>query len=228
MTLPDQEFATVRDAKTATLCDLIRSHAVAPIAKLLVVGCGDGREADVIARAFGAAAVGIDIERHSDFVGQADFAIMDAAKLALPDQHFDLVFSFHALEHMADPRAALAEMRRVVKPGGVFCVGTPNARRWVGYLGSPADWRTKLAWNWIDWKAMATGRFRNELGAHAGFGRADLLALCQAAFTTGTDATDAYYRRLYQHRARELAWLYRLGLADRLLPSVYVIGRVPG
>lgn len=43
---------------------------------------------------------------------------MDAAALDFPDDSFDLVFSYDAFEHFEDPAAVLAEITRVVRPGG--------------------------------------------------------------------------------------------------------------
>jgi ubiquinone/menaquinone biosynthesis C-methylase UbiE len=51
----------------------------------------------------------------------------DAAQLPFPDASFDLVLCVTALEFMADPSRALAEMARVVAPGGRLVVATLNA-----------------------------------------------------------------------------------------------------
>jgi SAM-dependent methyltransferase len=47
-----------------------------------------------------------------------------------PDESFDLVFSGQTIEHIteADAKKMLAEVRRVLAPGGSFCVDTPNRR----------------------------------------------------------------------------------------------------
>jgi SAM-dependent methyltransferase len=47
----------------------------------------------------------------------------DTAGLA--DQSFDLVYSFNVLEHIQDDRAALAELRRLLKPGGRLVLYVP-------------------------------------------------------------------------------------------------------
>lgn len=51
----------------------------------------------------------------------------DAAELPFPDRSFDLVVGHAVLHHMPDPAAVLAELRRVLRPGGalVFC-GEPS------------------------------------------------------------------------------------------------------
>ena len=52
-----------------------------------------------------------------------EFTRMDAEALALPDREFDAVVSLYALFHFPDPARALAEMRRVLKPGGRLALG---------------------------------------------------------------------------------------------------------
>ena len=45
---------------------------------------------------------------------------------------FDAVLSFFALEHVAEPRAFLAAIRRLLRPGGILHLTVPNVRRNVG------------------------------------------------------------------------------------------------
>ena len=60
--------------------------------------------------------------------------VIDAADLHLPlaDASVDLVLSDWTFEHIAEPVAVVAELSRVLKPGGWLCARTPN--RW-GYIG---------------------------------------------------------------------------------------------
>ena len=51
--------------------------------------------------------------------------------LPLPDNSMDMVFSHEVLEHVTDDRRAMAEMARVVKPGGHIVLFVPN--RWFPF-----------------------------------------------------------------------------------------------
>jgi SAM-dependent methyltransferase len=53
----------------------------------------------------------------------------DAAPLPFRDAAFDALFAGELIEHLPDPRPALAEFRRVVKPGGPLILTTPNRLR---------------------------------------------------------------------------------------------------
>ncbi len=61
-----------------------------------------------------------------------DAEVLDGSgKLPYPDGTFDLIYSDWVIEHLHDPAAFAAEVRRVLKPGGWFCARTPN--KW-GYI----------------------------------------------------------------------------------------------
>jgi SAM-dependent methyltransferase len=49
----------------------------------------------------------------------------DATKLPLADDSLDLVMAFDLLEHLHDDDAAVAEVHRVLKPGGTYLVAVP-------------------------------------------------------------------------------------------------------
>jgi ubiquinone/menaquinone biosynthesis C-methylase UbiE len=75
---------------------------------------GIDASADVVATAAASAeAAGVDNVR---------FEVGDAYALDLPDDAFDIVHAHQVLQHLADPVAALGEMRRVLKPGGILAV----------------------------------------------------------------------------------------------------------
>jgi len=51
-----------------------------------------------------------------------DFAVGDAYAPDFPDGSFDIVHAHQVLQHLTDPVAALVEMRRVCRPGGIVAV----------------------------------------------------------------------------------------------------------
>jgi ubiquinone/menaquinone biosynthesis C-methylase UbiE len=135
------------------------------------------------------------------------------------------VYSYHALEHFDDPLKALKEMKRVLKEGGGYWIGAPNRDRLIGYVGSEsATIGQKIRWNVSDWKARLAGKFRNELGAHAGFTSRELESLLRDVFVEVKNVSDAYYMRIY-HRRKILVSLLRVPLLSRFVyPSVYFMG----
>jgi ubiquinone/menaquinone biosynthesis C-methylase UbiE len=218
------------DSKTEIVARMIASDA-GDIGRLLVVGCGSGVEAAILAQRLGARVVGIDIR--TSFAREAEAHALlftcDARLLPFPDASFDYVYSFHALEHIPQPERALTEVRRVLREGGGFFIGTPNRSRLVGYVGSKnASLRQKLAWNAQDWRARLRGRFRNEHGAHAGFTASELGAMLRAVLPDSTEDTGRYYRELYRRYLPMIRFILALRLGCFVFPSVYFVGRKSG
>lgn len=85
---------------------------------LLEVGCGAGHLLRVLQDA-GAHATGVDVNPQAVRGGAArNMAIASATALPFPDGYFDGLVSVHTIEHLPALDAALAEMVRVVRPGG--------------------------------------------------------------------------------------------------------------
>jgi ubiquinone/menaquinone biosynthesis C-methylase UbiE len=86
--------------------------------RILEVGCGRGFLLRLLQEA-GADAIGIDANPQSIATAvTAGTAVGDAQALDHPDAAFDAIVSVHTIEHLPDMDAALAEMARVLRPGG--------------------------------------------------------------------------------------------------------------
>jgi len=193
---------------------------------MLVVGCGNGREAHALADALRCEVTGIDLRGEFDPRAAASVRLQKADATALPfaTDTFDFIYSYHVLEHIPRYRDALAEMHRVLVKGGGLWIGTPNRSRVVGYVGSKATMRQAIRWNLDDWRARLRGRFRNELGAHAGFTLQELGAELRVVFGRADDATLDYYLAIYPHHSGSVRLLHRSGLGTFAFPSIYFAG----
>jgi ubiquinone/menaquinone biosynthesis C-methylase UbiE len=127
------------------MLDRLEADIVEPLARgreVLEVGCGTGL---ILKRLEGAAKslTGLDISRGMlAEARQRGFAVTEGSATDLPfeDESFDLAFSFKVLAHVPDIRRALAEMARVVRPGGIVVAEFYNrlsVRRLAKVLGGP-------------------------------------------------------------------------------------------
>lgn len=101
--------------------------------RLLDVGCSRGYFLEA-ARASGWQATGVEVNRHAVEqarargldVHQGELADWAAASGPAAHEAFDVVTLFDVLEHAGDPRALLAECHRLLRPGGLLVVTTPD------------------------------------------------------------------------------------------------------
>lgn len=151
--------------------------------RVLDVGCGPGTisidlarrvrpgsvpgidaSAEIVARATGLAA--------SEGVANAEFRVGDAYALAFDDDTFDVVHAHQVMQHLGRPVDVMREIRRVLKPGGVFAARDAD---YGGVIWNPesdglARWlqlnRDVYAWNGGEARA---GRLLKHWALAAGF-----------------------------------------------------------
>ena len=204
---------------------------LAPGMSLLDIGCGPGTITldlaevvspgrvvgfDVVADPLDAARV--NAEARGD--ATTEFGIGDVYDLDLPDDSVDVVHAHQVLQHLSDPVAALREMRRVCRPGGLVAVrdadyaamtwwpATPELDRWLALYraaatangGEPDAGRRLLSW------ALA-----------AGF-EADAVAPSAGTWCYATSADRAWWAGTWAERTTRTVLAEQLvaaGLADQ-------------
>lgn len=198
----------------------------------LVVGFGEGHEAEYLQNHTQAEIFGIDVRSRIPNGIRTNFRPILANAVTLPfkSSSFNFVFYHHVIEHVPDPNGTLAEINRLLIPGGVLYIGTPNRHRLIGYLGAYkiSLWR-KIRNNLMDYKDRIQGKFRNELGAHAGFSQKELGEMLIPYFAEPDWLTEEYLIYKYRNRIPEII-LNILTKPNILLftaPSIYVICRKP-
>ncbi len=114
------------------------SRGLAPGARVLDVGCGRGVLLGALAdRGFEVHGLERDPAATRGVDPRARIRIApDLASAGYPAAHFDQVIVWHVLEHLSDPGGTLAEVRRILRPGGRVVVAVPNfsslQARWAG------------------------------------------------------------------------------------------------
>lgn len=110
---------------------------------VLDLGCGEGYGSIILKKAGAIKVIGLDNDQSIIKMAQKKYSLPsvsfkkgDAYKLPFRDQFFDLVVSLELIEHLANQQKFLNEVKRVLKPQGVFFLSTPNKINYRG-LTSP-------------------------------------------------------------------------------------------
>jgi len=132
--------------------------------RILDVGCGDGHRLRTLRRFGFTHVTGIDahLPREMDDAGGI---VLSRKALDALDGPFDLAMFHHSFEHMADPDAVLAHVRRLLAPAGLVVIRVPLAGSWA--------WRT-FGVDWVQLDAprhlfLYTPAGLGRLAARAGF-----------------------------------------------------------
>ena len=125
----DEFINFLSGAPVQEIIAFLRPH-LRPGHRVLDVGCGPGRISLALARTAAPGEVcAIDVEPEQvemsrqlaaeEGVANATFEVADALHLPFDDGFFDIVNCCDVLAYVPDTRAALSEVRRVLKPGGI-------------------------------------------------------------------------------------------------------------
>lgn len=142
----DWLFATFRQDEATFRADMVAKLRLAPGARVVVTGCGLGDDIPAILDRIGAdgevhaqdlspamivAASDAWAGDHPDRASQVHFSSGDALRLPFPDGAFDAAFHFGGINLFDDVGRGLAEMARVVRPGGRVVVGDEGLGPWL-------------------------------------------------------------------------------------------------
>ncbi len=127
--------------------------------RLLEIGSGLGHLVGQLEDRFKTAAVDINhwaLVQSVNTVQRTPLQVASAEDLPFADGFFGVVIIKHVVEHLPHPEKAIAELGRVIAPGGILILATPNldsllkpwkGEKWIGYqdpthinLKRPAEW----------------------------------------------------------------------------------------
>ncbi len=131
----EQYWELFRSEHETTARDNLYQHVLSKLGRalsrpglLVDVGCGMG---GLLVAAARRGWKGIGFEPSTEAVAAAQMQGLDVREGAwppggLPDDSADAIVFINVLDHLADPFGALAEARRVLRPGGVVLIRVPN------------------------------------------------------------------------------------------------------
>ncbi|MBI3485650.1 class I SAM-dependent methyltransferase, partial [Candidatus Daviesbacteria bacterium] len=96
----------------------------------LDIGVGSGLMLK-LSRRHGFKTYGVDVSEYAiarlKKIVKAKLFCGDLKDLNLPKNFFDVINMRHSIEHLKDPQNSLKEVFKLLKPGGIICIATPNS-----------------------------------------------------------------------------------------------------
>lgn len=97
---------------------------------VLDIACGEGYGTAAMGKAGARSVIGVDIDpqavEHARHRYQIDARLGSAETIPVENDSVDVVISFETIEHVPNPETFLDECVRVLRPGGVLVISTPN------------------------------------------------------------------------------------------------------
>ncbi len=142
--------------------------ALAPGARVLEIGTGAGVLLHAL-RERGVDAEGVEvredlIEEARRWFGSLPIRQVSGTTLPYAAESFDAVVSFDVFEHIRDSDAHLAEVRRVLRPGGAYLIQTPN--KWTNVVFETIRWRSFTRFREDHCALHTLGQLRRRLREH--------------------------------------------------------------
>jgi len=130
-----------------------RYHAIAPLVsgkRVLDIASGEGYGSAHLA-SYAAQVTGVEISAaatehaRASYVGTTNVSFVEGSCTAIPlgDATVDVVVSFETLEHIEEHDAFLREMKRVLVPGGLLIISTPNKAEYTDARGYKNEYHVK-------------------------------------------------------------------------------------
>lgn len=169
---PEMLDGRSRSAMAVKILGILQGHlgAIPPHLACLDVGCSAGHITERLSQRFGFCA-GVDVDRQAILTASErasalsrapTYALASGTRLPFPDASFDVVCCNQVYQYVPCPEALMAEIRRVLRPGGV-CIF--SARNLWG-LAYRDNWRPFLRRYvpWLAGLAPAKGNWRERSG----------------------------------------------------------------
>lgn len=109
---------------------------------VLDIACGEGFGSNILARS-AKSVVGVDISENAVAHAtrkyaskKASFRVGSVTKIPLKDHSVDMVASFETIEHIAEHEEMMAEFKRVLRPGGLLIISTPDKATYTDASGN--------------------------------------------------------------------------------------------
>lgn len=158
------------DVFTETSIEHLHRYAIAmelvKTKKVLDIACGEGYGSNLLAKN-ATHVTGVDI--NADVIKQAtakyqkqnlEFLTGIVENIPAADKQFEVVVSFETLEHIADHKKMMAEIKRVLQPGGLVIISTPDKKNYTDKTGRNNPFHVKELYE-EEFKALLHLYFKN-------------------------------------------------------------------